>query len=186
MSRTYLQRALPVSKPFTQPAAQIHRLGDKRCPVRIPDLYRKSMILLFSPSSHQRVISTFCRANVVCRQHEYRHPELLCANHPGTEAGAAHGPARLCQIHAFGATPGMLLSPLPKGFYAQTPRCPQALQLQARLGHVQGCAPDKSPTANSCSTETGRNQLYRCYQGLSIICSVPALLYLMKQSWLCC
>lgn len=170
-----------------QPAAQTHRLEDKQRPVRIPDLCRKSMILFFSPYSHPRVISTFSRAgNVVCRQHKYRHPELLCANHQGLEAGAARGPTRLCQIQASGATPGMLLSPLPTGFYAQTPHCPQALRLQAGLGHARGCAPDKSPSANSCSRETGRNQLYRCYQGLSIICSVPALLYLMKQSWLCC
>lgn len=57
------------------------------------------MILFFSPYSHPRVISTFSRAgNVVCRQHKYRHPELLCANHQGLEAGAARGPTHLCQI----------------------------------------------------------------------------------------
>lgn len=57
-----MQRALPVSKTIYQPAAQIHRLGDKRWPVRIPGLCRKSTILLFSPYSHPHVISTFCRA----------------------------------------------------------------------------------------------------------------------------
>lgn len=165
----------------------MHRLGDKRCPVRIPDLCRKSMILFF-----------FSTQSSACDQHILQGQamwcagststgtlELLCANHLGLEAGAAPGPTHLCQMQAPGATPGMLLSPLPTGFCAQTPHCPQALQLQAGLGHARGCAPDKSPSANSCSRETGRNQLYRCYQGLSIICSVPALLYLMKQSWLC-
>lgn len=40
------------------------------------------MILFFSPYSHRHVMSTFSRAgSVVCRQHKYRHPELLCANH---------------------------------------------------------------------------------------------------------
>lgn len=48
------------------------------------------------------------------------------------------------------------------------------------------CIRDKSPPANSCSREQCRNQLYRYYQGLSIIWSVPAPLYLIKQSWLCC
>lgn len=165
--------------------SQMHRLGDKRCPVRIPDLCRKSMILFF-----------FCTQSSACDQHILQGQAMWCAGSTSTGTPSCSVQttwawrrglplAPLCQMQAPGATPGMLLSPLPTGFCAQTPHCPQALQLQAGLGHARGCAPDKSPSANSCSRETGRNQLYRCYQGLSIICSVPALLYLMKQSWLC-
>lgn len=141
-----------MSKPFTQPAAQILRLGDKRCPVRTPDLCRKSMIFLFSPHSHQHVISTFSRArHCGVQAAQVQAPRAAECKPHGLQAGAAPGPTLLCHIQAFAATPGMLPCPLPRGFYAQTPQCPQALQLQAGLGHARGCAPDKSPSANSCS-----------------------------------
>lgn len=150
----HVQRALPVSKTIYQPAAQIHRLGDKRWPVRIPGLCRKSTILLFSPYSHPHVISTFCRAGQCGVQAaQVQAPRAAVCKPPGP-----HSPL---PDPAFGAAPGMLPSPLPTGFYAQTPHCPQALQLQAALGHAPGCGPDKSPSANSCSRETGRNQLYQ-------------------------
>lgn len=53
--------------------SQMHRLGDKRCPVRIPDLCRKSMILFF-----------FSTQSSACDQHILQGQAMWCAGSTST------------------------------------------------------------------------------------------------------
>lgn len=60
------------------------------------------------------------------------------------------------------------------------------LQLLVHMGHAWGAAAETRALCKQLQWGAVQNRLYRYYQGLSIIWSVPAPLYLIKQSWLCC
>lgn len=135
MSRTHLQRALPVSKQFTQPAAQIHRWGDKWRPVRIPDLYRKSMILLFSPSSHQRVISTFCRARQCGVQAtRVQAPRAAVCKPPGHRGGGCPRPRSPLPDPRFWCNPWDASTPTSKGFLCTDTTLPTGTPAPGQTG----------------------------------------------------
>lgn len=177
--------AQPASKVLSKPAVQIHRLGAKWGPVRIPDLYRVSSC--FFPCSHPHVIVCWPGPDYVPCSHRLLQVQALQAAFVHSTAAAVHG-ARAAHSPR---------SPLPAPRYPcntcstavpacrALPLCCDTLQIMAHVWREWGAAAETRALCKQLQWGAVQNQLYRYYQGLSIIWSVPAPLYLIKQSWLC-